>query len=256
MQDTQAKRTNTQNELNQANSQKQNFEQRLSQLRTLYEKEAQDTRALEEQLRTARADTQKLQSECMILEGTYKDVQTQHQETLSSLQADQQENANLRERIRVVNGEIAQLKPQIEKLKSDARQQKGLVAINKKQLSTTENERDKLKAEAEELTKSNEELSRQINTGSPASTTAKVASPALSTASGNNPFFNRTASTDIMGAFAPLQGLSATPLSMMSLAHQLPSDPVLLHLLLLRSSDSTRVTLLLASALPPMDRQP
>ncbi|CAH0041119.1 unnamed protein product [Clonostachys solani] len=203
MQDTQAKRTNTQNELNQANSQKQNFEQRLSQLRTLYEKEVQDARALEEQLRTARADTQKLQSECMILEGTYKDVQTQHQETLSSLQVDQQENANLRERIRAVNGEIAQLKPQIEKLKSEARQQKGLVAINKKQLSTNENERDKLKAEAEELTKSNEELSRQINTGSPASTTAKVASPALSTASGNNPFFNRTASTDIMGAFAP-----------------------------------------------------
>ncbi|UPK89354.1 hypothetical protein LCI18_000289 [Fusarium solani-melongenae] len=201
MQDVQGKRTTTQNELNQATAQKANFEQRLAQLRTAYEKEAQDTRALEEQLNTARKETSKLQAECMTLEGTYRDIQTQHQQVTAALQADQQENTNLRERIRVVNGEIAQLKPQIEKLKSDARQQKGLVAINKKQLSTTEGERDKLKAEAEDLTKSIEEL-RQANTASPASAPAQIASPAASTSSANNPFFRRTASTDIMGAFA------------------------------------------------------
>ncbi|KAH6891199.1 hypothetical protein B0T10DRAFT_595377 [Thelonectria olida] len=201
-QEVQAKRTTTQNELTAATTQKQNFEQRLAQLRTLYEKEAADTHALEEQLKNARAETQKLQTECMTLEGTYRDTQTQHQQVLATLQADQQENTNLRERIRVVNGEISQLKPQIEKLKSEARQQKGLVAINKKQLSTTEGERDKLKTEAEELTKSNEDLARQINTASPASTSGLVASPAASTSSGNNPFFRRTASTDIMGAFA------------------------------------------------------
>lgn len=201
MQDVQGKRTTTQNELNQATAQKTNFEQRLAQLRTLYEKEAQDTRALEEQLNTARKETSKLQAECMTLEGTYRDIQAQHQQVTAALQADQQENTNLRERIRVVNGEIAQLKPQIEKLKSDARQQKGLVAINKKQLSTTEGERDKLKVEAEDLTKSIEEL-RQANTGSPASAPAQIASPAASTSSANNPFFRRTASTDIMGAFA------------------------------------------------------
>lgn len=202
MQDTQTKRTATQNELTQASSQKQNFEQRLSQLRTLYEKEVADHRALEEQLRNARSDTSKLQSECMSLDVSYKDVQTQHQQVFAALQADQQENTKLREQIRVANAEIAQLKPQIEKLKSEARQQKGLVAINKKQLSTTESERDRLKTEAEDLARSNEEA-RKANTGSPASPTAKIASPALSTASGNNPFFNRTASTDIMGTFAP-----------------------------------------------------
>lgn len=199
MQDTQAKRSTTQTELNQTNSQKQNFEQRLAQLRSAYEKEAEDTRALEEKLRSSRADTQKLQSECMVLEGNYRDVQNQHQQILTQLQSDQQENTSLREKIRVVNGEIAQLKPQIDKLKSDARQQKGLVAINKKQLSTTEGERDKLKTEAADLAKSNDELSREA---SPAPNASHIASPALSTGSGNNPFFRRTASTDIMGAFA------------------------------------------------------
>ncbi|KAK2594571.1 hypothetical protein QQS21_007701 [Conoideocrella luteorostrata] len=203
MQDVQNKRTTTQNELNQTNSQKQNFEQRLAQLRNLYEKEAEDARSLEEQLRKSRAETQKLQSDCMALETTLRDVQAQHQQLSATHQADQQENASLRERIRVVNGEIAQLKPQIEKLKSDGRQQKGLVAINKKQLATTEGERDKLKNEAEELAKGGEGNLRQIDGSSPTSVSAaQVASPALSTASGNNPFFKRTASTDIMGAFA------------------------------------------------------
>lgn len=200
---TQAKRNTTQNELNQTNSQKQNFEQRLNQLRTLYEKEAENTKALEEQLKKSRAETQKLQGECMKLDASYRDVQTQHQELTAAFQADQQENTRLREQIRVVNAEIAQLKPQIEKLKSDARQQKGLAAINKKQLSTTEGERDKLKSEAEELAKgSTEDLSRQATGSATASPSAQVASPALSTSSGNNPFFKRTASTDIMGAFA------------------------------------------------------
>lgn len=202
-QEVQTKRNTTQHELSQTNSQKQNFEQRLAQLRQLYEKEAQDTHALEEKLRHSRADTKKLQGECMTLEGQLRDIQTQHQQVSAALHADQQENASLRERIRVANAEIAELKPQIEKLKLDARQQKGLVAINKKQLSTTEGERDKLKGEADSLAKSAEDISRQIDTGSPVSTSAQMASPALSASSANNPFFKRSASTDIMGVFGP-----------------------------------------------------
>lgn len=208
MQETQSKRTATQNDLKQTNTQKQNFQQRLSQLRTLYEKEAQDTRSLEEQLRKSRTETQKLQGECMTLEGSLADAQAQHQQVLAALQADQQENTSLRERIRVANGEITQLKPQIEKLKMEARQQKGLVAINKKQLLTTEGERDKLKAEGEELGRApGEATSRGKELGSATDTpSGSIASPALSTSSGNNPFFKRTASTDIMGVFSPPSG--------------------------------------------------
>lgn len=211
MQDVQSKRTTTQNDLTQTNSQKQNFEQRLAQLRQLYEKEAQDTRSLEEQLRNSREETKKLQGECLTLEGNMRDVQTQHQQVLSALQSDQQENTALREKIRVANAQITQLKPQIEKLKMEARQQKGLVAINKKQLLTTEGERDKLKTESEGLSKgSTDDLTRQGESTSASNTPQRVASPALSTGSGNNPFFKRTASTDIMGVFAA-PGKSSTP---------------------------------------------
>ena len=106
----------------------------------------------------------------------------------------------MKERIRALNGEISNLKPQLEKLKSDARQQKGLLAITKKQLATNEGEREKLQTEAEELTRENEELARQVNASPPPST--QVASPALSTTSANNPFFRRTGSTDFASAFA------------------------------------------------------
>ncbi|PHH76644.1 hypothetical protein CDD80_1358 [Ophiocordyceps camponoti-rufipedis] len=192
MQDVQTKRTAAQNELNQTNSQKQNFEQRLAQLRTLYEKEAESLRELEEQLKKSRDETQKLQGECMTLEGTLRDQQSQQQQVSAALQADKQENASLRERIRAVNGEVAQLRPQIEKLKTEARQQKGLVAINKKQQATTEGDRDKLKAEAEALAKGDD-----IRADSTSPVSAQVVSPALSTASANNPFFKRTGSADV-----------------------------------------------------------
>lgn len=210
MTNLQTQRTTAQGDLTQANSQKKNFEQRLTQLRTMYEKEVKDVNSLEEQLSASRTETRKLQAECMSLDGKYQDLHSQHQQVHSQLQADQQENANLKEKIRALNAEIAQLKPQIEKMKSEARQQKGLVAINKKQLSTNEGEKDKLKSEVEDLSKQGEELSRQPTDNSQqSSSTPQVASPAASTTSATNPFFKRTASTDVVGAF-PTQSVKGS----------------------------------------------
>ncbi|KAK9416807.1 hypothetical protein SUNI508_09505 [Seiridium unicorne] len=203
MQQVQGQRTVTQKEVNQTSQQKKNFEDRLAQLRALYEKEAKEVADLKDQLQKSQNETRKLITEMTTIDGSYRDIQAQHQQLAAALQADQQENQSLKQKISTVNAEIAQLKPQIEKLKSDARQQKGLVAINKKQLSTVEGEREKLKTEAEDLTRSNDELARQINTSSPVTAPAQVASPALSTTSANNPFFKRSGSTDMMGAFSP-----------------------------------------------------
>ncbi|KAG6354711.1 hypothetical protein INS49_004729 [Diaporthe citri] len=202
MQDVAGQRNATQNELTQTSQQKKNFEQRLAQLRTLYENQAKEVRELQDKLNASRNETKKLQAESLALDGTLHDLQTQYQTVATALQADQQENANLKEKIRAVNAEVASIKPQIEKLKSEARQQKGLVAINRKQLTTNEGERDKLKTEAEDLTKENSELARQLSQSPPPNPPPQVASPALSNASGSNPFFRRTGSTDMMGAFA------------------------------------------------------
>jgi epidermal growth factor receptor substrate 15 len=194
MQEVQSQRATAQNDLTQANSQKREFEVRLSQLRSLYEQEVKDVKSLEERLTASRNETKKLQTEYAMIEGTLKDLQNQHRQTATALQADQQENAALKEKMRVVNGEVAQLKPALEKLRSDARQQKGLVAINKKQLATNESEREKLKAEAEELNKSIEEDTKALAAAAAAAqvpSPAPVVSPAPSTLSATNPFFRR-----------------------------------------------------------------
>jgi epidermal growth factor receptor substrate 15 len=199
VQDVQGQRATSQNELTQASTQKREFETRLAQLRSLYEQEVKDVKSLEERLAASRAETKKLQTDIALLEGTYGDLQNQHRQIVTALQADQQENASLKERMRVVNGEISQMKPALEKLRSDARQQKGLVAINKKQLATNEGERDKLKTEAEDLNKSIKEdtetlaaaaAAAKVQSPPPAERSA-VVSPAPSTMSANNPFFRR-----------------------------------------------------------------
>lgn len=197
MQDVQGQRAVSSNELSQVNSQKQQFEQRLAQLRTLYEQEVKDVKSLEERLSVSRNDNKKLQTEIAMLEGTYQDLQNQNRQTVSALQADQLENSGLKERMRGINAEIAQLKPALEKLRSDARQQKGLVAINKKQLATIESEREKLKAEAEELNKSIEEDTKALAlaAASKSQSPAPVVSPAASTMSATNPFFRRQGSS-------------------------------------------------------------
>ena len=148
-------------ELNRNTQQKREFESRLAQLRSAYEKEVQEVKALQEQLTTSRNDTKRLQQDMAMIEGSHQDLSNQHQQLRNALQADQQENTSLKERIGQLNREVEQLKPQLEKLKSDARQHKGLVAINKKQLSTNEAERDRLRAEHATTQKAIEDAARE-----------------------------------------------------------------------------------------------
>ncbi|EXJ93940.1 hypothetical protein A1O1_02333 [Capronia coronata CBS 617.96] len=209
MTELQGTKKQAEQELSNSTAQKRVFEGRLAQLRSLYEKEVQEVKALQEQLTAVKNETKRLQQDMAIIDGAHQDLSTQHQQLRVALESDQKENASLKERIRQVNQENEQLKPQLEKLKSDARQQKGLVAINKKQLATNEAERDRLEAEiaaaqkevedaqreAEEsarlLEASQRELEEARNVPIPTvKSPPAVTSPAPSTSS--NPFFRRT----------------------------------------------------------------
>lgn len=199
MQEVQNKKGATENDLNSVTTQKRDLELRLSQFKTQYEQEVKAVKLLEDRLAASRNETRKLQQDLAMIEGTYQDLQNQHREVGGALEADQRENNNLKERIRQINAEIAQLRPQLDKMRSDARQQKGMVAINKKQLATNEGERDKIKNEMSDLGKPMEEGVR--STQGQAST---VASPALSTASHNtNPFFRKSPQSASENAMSP-----------------------------------------------------
>ncbi|ETI24769.1 hypothetical protein G647_04139 [Cladophialophora carrionii CBS 160.54] len=209
-------RKTTEQELNSTTAQKKAFEGRLAQLRSLYEKEVQEVKALREQLTASKNEVKRLQADAAMIDGTHQDLSSQHQQLRAALESDQRENASLKERIRQTNQEIEQLKPQLEKLKSDARQQKGLVAINKKQLATNEAERDRIKAEiaaaqkevedalreaeesARQLEASRKELEEARNVPVPAVPSPPVASPPVASpapSANSNPFFRKNTDT-------------------------------------------------------------
>lgn len=209
MQNTQTKRNSAEQELSQSSQQKRDFETRLAQARTMYEQEVKNYKALEERLNASKSETSKLQQEYALIEGSRQDLQNQYDQASAALTADQQENTSLKEKIRQANAAVAQLKPALEKARSSGRQQKGLVAINKKQLATVEGEQDKIRGEIDDLSKDTERESAASpapETGAVAASAAaaaipavptpppQVSTPAESTTSQNtNPFFKRTA---------------------------------------------------------------
>ncbi|KAF7587673.1 hypothetical protein BBP40_006884 [Aspergillus hancockii] len=190
MQNVQTKRTSAEHELSQTSQQKRDFEARLAQARAMYEQEVKNFKTLEERLNASKAETSKLQQEYALIEGSRQDLQNQYDQVSAALTADQQENASLKEKIRQANAAVAQIKPALEKARSEARQQKGLAAINKKQLATVEGERDKLQEEMDGLSK--EQPHEPEESAAPAGGIPRVSSPAASTTSQNtNPFFKR-----------------------------------------------------------------
>ncbi|KAI9863834.1 MAG: hypothetical protein M1813_003486 [Trichoglossum hirsutum] len=199
-------RGSTERDLSSVGLQKREFEMRLSQLRAAYEQEVKDVKNLEERLAASRNDTRKLQQEIATAEGTYQDLQNQHRQVVLALEADQRENANLKERIRNVNTEMNQLRPQLEKLRSDARQQKGLVTIGKKQLATAESDREKLRGEIESSKPAQQDSpwgvapSHQVQSPGAASATSSASRD-------TNPFFRKPPSA------VPENTMSPSPFS-------------------------------------------
>lgn len=199
MQEVKSKRVSTEQELSKAQSQKRDFEARLSQLRSAYEQEVVSVKALEERLSSSQNDIKSLERDLALVDGTYQDMQNQHQQVATALDMDQKENTRLKEQIRQTNIEINELTPQLEKMKSELRHQKGLVTIKKKQLAINEGEREKLKGElqgtSKELNNTTREVEdsiRNLEAKSDVPNTFPAVSPPTST--NMNPFFRRTTS--------------------------------------------------------------
>ena len=190
--------------LGQAQAQKKDFEARLAQLRAAYQQEVKEVQALQERLRVSQDETKRLQSDLALIDGSHQDLQAQHQQVAQALSADQTENARLKETISSTNAEINDLNPRLEKLKLDARQQKGLVAIYKKQLAGSENEREKIKGEMDNAVNEHQQATKElgehkqaievapkaVSNQPPAAVIPQVASPPPAVAS-MNPFFRR-----------------------------------------------------------------
>ncbi|KAK9390124.1 hypothetical protein V1515DRAFT_593020 [Lipomyces mesembrius] len=159
------KRAKTEAELAKMVALRQDIEGKLKQLHGVYESEAAKVRAVEQQLATSTNETAKLRQEYAVLESSVHSVQVQYQEVMSNLETDQNENATLKEKIRLVHEQTAQVQEALEKAKRDVRQQKGLVAINKKSLTSAESELEKSQDELDD-TQAQAEIAGTASTAS------------------------------------------------------------------------------------------
>jgi epidermal growth factor receptor substrate 15 len=160
--DLQSNKARAETELANVSQQKRDIEARLRQIRSLYDAEVVSVKAVESQLSTVRGELQKNRQEVTILEASLHALQAQHNEQRTALQKDQAENTGLKSRIAAIGEEIKQLRETLEKVKRDARQQRGMVAINKKQLSTSESEKEKIQGEIETEKKNMEALAGEM----------------------------------------------------------------------------------------------
>lgn len=198
MQQVTSNRSSNDQRVSQLQAQKRDFENRLAQLRTSYEQEVRELRAGENLLAELRNDINKIQQEIATLENAYQDVRNRRIQVEETLKQEQEHKATLTEKLRQMNADLAQWKPELEKMESDLRHQKGLNAISRKQLATLEAERDRLKGEHEQLSREHdeakrefEELKRSLDAKAVQPTPAAVTSPGASM----NPFFRQRAPT-------------------------------------------------------------
>lgn len=185
-------------ELASATSQRREMEMRLAQFRKQYDEEVKAVKILQEQLTLTHRENQNLQRDIAMVEGTTKDLQSQHRQAAAELENEKANNAALKERMNRVNAETARLKPELEEMRSQARQQKGLVSINKKQLEKSEAERDAIKAEINQLAQARQESASMASRDA-----STVASPAASTASHTNPFMRRSPQQSFDNTMSP-----------------------------------------------------
>ncbi|KAI5819108.1 hypothetical protein BZA77DRAFT_291111 [Pyronema omphalodes] len=224
------KRVSAESEITSLATQKQNIEAQLAQLRAAYQSEAEAVRQVEDQLARSRQDTTALSLEYQKVEAEFTQLQYKKQEVSSQLEADKRENENLKERMNVINAENRTLKEELEKLEMQARRERGMVAINKKQVEKSEQEREKLKGSIEETTRSN--ATSPVPPGSPTLSQsslntknpfARSKSPPISEHGfgSNSPFAPKQPPASMDDVFGP--SFSSTPPPQMSFGHR-PQD--------------------------------
>ncbi|KAF8894436.1 hypothetical protein BD779DRAFT_1501043 [Infundibulicybe gibba] len=169
LQDKSAEIGNTQNQLNSTNrsleavkEERANLEQlsalqtQLSSAKAAYETETKLLTTFKERHANQTAEIQKTREELIRAESDLSAVRVEKAEVEGAFLRDKEEARDLHRRMVETGQQTEQVKVEVEKAKRDAKQQRGLLAIAKKQLATKENE--KAKAE-QELAEAQAELS-------------------------------------------------------------------------------------------------
>lgn len=150
---TRAERVSTEQTVTQQMGQLSQLQTQLSSSRASYETESHLLANLRERLVTQRVDIQKTREELIRAESELSATKVEKAEVEGSVLKDKEEIRDLQRRMKEVGAETDALKTGIERAKKDVRQQKGLLAIARKQLATAETEKLKSIRELEVVQK-------------------------------------------------------------------------------------------------------
>ena len=192
----------------------------LSQAKAAYDVESTNMTNLETRQKKGSEELKELREQTITAESDLSGLKEQKIEVEQGILKDKEEMRDIKLKLKSNNDEIASLKEQLEKTRKDARQQKGMLVVNKKQLATSEGEKEKVQRSiTEEEAEARRARSASIpappaiafssspreEMRSPPLSVSNRASPALSTPSArsNNPF-DRMINAAAFGAAAAL----------------------------------------------------
>lgn len=126
------------------------LETQLASAKASFETETGLLNALKERHANQNAEIQKVREELIRSESDLSAIRVEKAEIEGSFLRDKEEVRDLNRRMAEVTTQVAAIKQEVEKTKKDAKQQKGLLAIARKQLATKESEKAKVDQELEE----------------------------------------------------------------------------------------------------------
>jgi epidermal growth factor receptor substrate 15 len=133
----------------------------LASAKAAYETETKLLSTLKDRMGSQTAEIQKVREELIRAESDLSAVRVEKAEIEGAFLRDKEDIRELHRKMAETGTEVAGLKLEIEKAKKEAKQQKGLLAIARKQLSTKDAEKTKVQKELEDAKSEVEEVSNE-----------------------------------------------------------------------------------------------
>jgi epidermal growth factor receptor substrate 15 len=162
LENTKTERSNVEVTVRSQTDQLSTLQTQLSSAKTAYEIETGLLATLRERFSTQSSQIQKTREELIRAESDLSAIRVEKAEMEQNLLRDKEEIRDLQRKMTETGSMIEVAKAEIEKAKKDAKQQKGLLAIAKKQLATREAERAKVAQELQESVAEAEETRKEL----------------------------------------------------------------------------------------------
>lgn len=182
----------------------------LSSAKAAYETETKLFTTLKDRHNTQQAEIDKARQELITAESDLSAKRVEKAEIEGAFMRDKEDHRELNRQMISVGQQIEAIKVEVEKMKKDAKQQKGLLAIAKKQLATKEAEKAKVEKELQEALDELSAITDETEETEAALAKIEMPAPIPASRAPPPPIPERATSAEVL-AFAAAQPLPGTP---------------------------------------------